>query len=197
MTGVTVIALVPVYFGLALGYFAGRRGLIDSKGTAGLNTFVMSYAMPAALFLAAVQMPRQTLAFHGKLFLVVALASLLVFCAGLIIEVKLFKLTPADSSAMLLTVASPQLGGNWLSCVYRALRSAGRSARWGSDSLWKSVDCATRIAASGGWRIANSHRHFKTLHRRVIQNREEPNRAGSSSWALPFFDRLHFIASMG
>lgn len=114
MTGVTVVALVPVYFGLALGYFAGRRGLIDSRGMAGLNTFVMSYAMPAALFLAAAQMPRQALAFHGKLFLVVAIASLSVFCAGLIVEVKLFKLTPADSSAMLLTVASP----NWVGIGY-------------------------------------------------------------------------------
>ena len=114
MSVVTLAALVPVYFGLALGYFAGRRGIIDSKGMAGLNTFVMSYGMPAALFLAAAQMPRQALALNGKLFLVVALASISVFWAGLIVQVKLFNFTPANSSAMLLTVSSP----NWVGIGY-------------------------------------------------------------------------------
>jgi len=107
MTGVTIAALVPVYFGLSLGYCAGRFGVIDSKGVAGLNTYLIRYAMPAALFLAAVQMPRQALALHGKLFLVLALASVLIFFIGLIVEVKLYKLTPADSAALLLTVSSP------------------------------------------------------------------------------------------
>jgi malonate transporter len=52
-------------------------------------------------------MPRHALAFYGKLFLVLALASLSVFCFGLIVEVKRYKFTPADSSAILLTVSSP------------------------------------------------------------------------------------------
>jgi predicted permease len=107
MTGVTVVALVPVYFGLALGYFAGRLGIVDSKGVTGLNTYLMRYAMPAALFLAAAQMPRQALVLNGKLFLVLALTSLTVFFIGLVVQVKLYRFTPADSAALLLAVASP------------------------------------------------------------------------------------------
>jgi predicted permease len=110
MTGMTVAALVPVFFGLALGYIAGRRGVVDNRNVTGLNTFLVSYAMPAALFLAAAQTPRHALVLHGKLFLVLALTQLVIFCAALIVEVKLYRFTPADSSALLLTVSSP----NWV-----------------------------------------------------------------------------------
>ncbi len=50
MTAMTAVSLVPVFFGLALGYLAGRRGIVDQKNVAGLNTFLLSYAVPAALF---------------------------------------------------------------------------------------------------------------------------------------------------
>jgi predicted permease len=110
MPGRTAVALVPVFLGLALGYFAGRRGIVDNKNVAGLNTFLMSYAMPAALFRSAAQTPRQTLALHSQLFLVLALAMVAVFCIAFITQVKLYKFSPADSAALLLTVSAP----NWI-----------------------------------------------------------------------------------
>ena len=110
MTAMTAIALVPVFFGLALGYFAGRRGIVDYKNVAGLNTFLLSYAVPAALFLAAAQTPRQALVSQGKLFLVLALSMVSVFFGTLLVEVKLYRFSPADSSALLLAVSAP----NWV-----------------------------------------------------------------------------------
>ena len=86
--------LVPIFFGLSLGYLAGWRGIVDNKNVTGLNTFLLSYALPAALFLATAQTPRQMLAFHAKLFGILALSMILTFVVGLAIEMKLFKFTP-------------------------------------------------------------------------------------------------------
>jgi predicted permease len=107
MTGITAVALVPVFFGLALGYLAGKRGIVAYKDVEGLNTFLLNYAVPAALFLAAAQTPRHALISHGKLSLALSISMVSVFFGTLILEVKAFKFTPADSSALLLAVSSP------------------------------------------------------------------------------------------
>jgi malonate transporter and related proteins len=45
-----VLALVPVFVVLGLGYFAGRRRLIDNGNLASLNVLLMQFALPLALF---------------------------------------------------------------------------------------------------------------------------------------------------
>ena len=102
--------LVPIFFGLSLGYFAGWRGIVDNKNVTGLNTFLLSYALPAALFLATAQTPRQMLAFHAKLFGILALSMIVTFVIGLAIEMKFFKFTLSDSAAVTLVIALP----NWV-----------------------------------------------------------------------------------
>lgn len=103
-------ALVPIFFGLGLGYLAGRCGMVDNKNISGLNTFLLSFSLPAALFLATAQMPRQSLAYHGKLFFVLALSMIAMFAVGLIVEQKLFHFTLVESSAVTLAIALP----NWV-----------------------------------------------------------------------------------
>lgn len=110
MPGMIANALVPIFFGLALGYIAGWRGIVDNKNVAGLNTFLLSYALPAALFLATAQTPRQMLAYHAKLFGILALSMILMFVVALAIESKLFGFTLVDSAAVTLTIALP----NWV-----------------------------------------------------------------------------------
>jgi predicted permease len=104
-------ALVPIFFGLGLGYFAGQRGIVDNKNITGLNTFLMSYALPAALFLATAQTPKHALVQHGRLFLALALVMLSTFFVVLVAELKFFNFTLADSAGITLTVALP----NWVS----------------------------------------------------------------------------------
>jgi predicted permease len=54
----TVITVVlPVFFVLALGYFAGRARKFNSDQVAGLNELVLDYALPAMLFVATVKTP--------------------------------------------------------------------------------------------------------------------------------------------
>ncbi len=103
-------ALVPIFFGLGMGYFAGRRGIVDNRNISGLNTFLVSYALPAALFLATAQTPRDVLIEHGRLFLVLTLSMLSFFFLTLAVEVKLFRFSLADSAAMTLSIALP----NWV-----------------------------------------------------------------------------------
>ncbi len=110
MPGMIANTLVPIFFGLLLGYLAGWRGIVDNKNVAGLNTFLLNYAIPAALFLATAQTPRQMLAYHAKLFGILALSMIIMFVLALAIELKLFKFTLADSAAVTLTVALP----NWV-----------------------------------------------------------------------------------
>ena len=110
MPGMIANALVPIFFGLSLGYLAGWRGIVDNKNVTGLNTFLLSYALPAALFLATAQTPRQMLSYHAKLFGILALSMILTFVAVLLIELKVFKFSLVDSAAITLTLALP----NWV-----------------------------------------------------------------------------------
>ena len=43
--------LIPVYFVLGLGFYAGARGRVDNRSTASINILLMHFALPCALFL--------------------------------------------------------------------------------------------------------------------------------------------------
>ena len=48
-------ALVPVFFVMFLGYSAGARRIIDNQHVASLNVLLMTFALPAALFVGVAQ----------------------------------------------------------------------------------------------------------------------------------------------
>jgi malonate transporter len=50
--GGLVSALFPVFFVLALGYFAGKRNAFDADQAAGLSKLALTFALPASLFVA-------------------------------------------------------------------------------------------------------------------------------------------------
>ena len=50
MIKVLLDALVPIFAGLLLGYIAGRRRMIDNINVRNLIVFVMTIAIPCALF---------------------------------------------------------------------------------------------------------------------------------------------------
>lgn len=54
-------ALIPVFTGLLLGYWAGRRGLMDSVNIRNLIVFVMNFAAPCALFSIIIGTSREVL----------------------------------------------------------------------------------------------------------------------------------------
>src|ERR1700733_2769693 len=75
MTKVLADALVPIFAGVLLGYWAGRRGLMDSINIRNLIVFVMNFAAPCALFSIIIGTSRRVL----QQQLMVAFAIALVF----------------------------------------------------------------------------------------------------------------------
>ena len=68
VTAITV--LLPVFFVLGLGYFAGRAKKFDADQVAGLNELVLDYALPAMMFVATVKNARSQLLSQGPYALV-------------------------------------------------------------------------------------------------------------------------------
>lgn len=106
-----VMALAPVFFVMALGYGAGRSGIVENHHVDGFNTLVMSFALPASLFAATASAPRGELLAQAPLFAILGGIMLLVYFAWYSIA-RLFLATgKASASVQALTVAFPNLGG--------------------------------------------------------------------------------------
>jgi len=111
--GGLVGALLPVFFVLALGYFAGKRNAFDADQAAGFSKLAVSYALPAALFVSMTEIPKDLLLQQGSLVLALILshAGLFLiawFALGL---VKSLRGTPAIIYALVLsTSATPVFG---------------------------------------------------------------------------------------
>ncbi len=58
MLEIILDSLVPIFFGMGLGYVAGWTRDIDNKHVGELNALVMDFALPAAIFGAVAQQSR-------------------------------------------------------------------------------------------------------------------------------------------
>lgn len=72
--GGLVSALLPVFFVLALGYFAGKRNAFDADQAAGLSKLALSFALPASLFVSMTDIPKDLLLQQGRLVLALILS---------------------------------------------------------------------------------------------------------------------------
>lgn len=106
-------ALVPVFFVLALGFFAGKRNSFDADQAAGLSKLAVSFALPASLFVGMTDIPKDLLLQQGRLVLALILSH-----AGLfLVAWCCFRLTKILGSTaaiiyalMLSTSATPVFG---------------------------------------------------------------------------------------
>ncbi len=72
-------ALLPVFFVMALGFLAGKRGLVDNRNLKSLINFVMMFALPCSLFIAISRTPRAIVLQHGSLIFVLFAAYLIIY----------------------------------------------------------------------------------------------------------------------
>ena len=100
-------ALVPVFFVMFLGYLAGARRIIDNQHTASLNVLVMTFALPAALFVGVAQTSRSGLEENGKLVLVVVISMLMIFGIAFAINHYFFRLSLGENAVQSLCVGFP------------------------------------------------------------------------------------------
>jgi len=111
--GGLVGALVPVFFVLALGFFAGKRNSFDADQAAGLSKLAVSYALPASLFVGMTSIPKELLLQQGRLVLALILshAGLFLLAWACLRLLKTLSSTAAIIYALMLsTSATPVFG---------------------------------------------------------------------------------------
>ena len=99
--------LLPVFFALAVGFVAGKTGLIDSKHVDGFNTLVMKIALPIALFTILAGADRADVLDHSAMAGVVLLVMGLTYVVTFLLQRRAYGQSAAAASIQALTVAFP------------------------------------------------------------------------------------------
>src|ERR1700684_73252 len=109
MTTVLADALVPIFAGILLGYCAGLWRRMDNQNVQTLITFVMSFAVPAALFLAIADTPREVLHKEAASATVLTLVYVVLYVVGYLWSRSAEGLSRSESSVVALTVSFPNV----------------------------------------------------------------------------------------
>ena len=107
MTKVLGDALVPIFAGLLLGYFAGLWRRMDNQNVRTLITFVMSFAIPCSLFLAIASTPRAALREQAAAGLALAIVYAVLYAVSFVWTRFRENLNASDSSVVALTLGFP------------------------------------------------------------------------------------------
>lgn len=102
-----LIALLPLFFVLALGYAAGHFQAFDADQASGMNKLVATFALPAMLFASTVRLTRPALTSDLRFFAASAAAYLIGLGIGFLIARFLFRRTVAEAGIAGLCFASP------------------------------------------------------------------------------------------
>src|ERR1700689_1229201 len=109
MTTVLGDALVPIFAGILLGYCAGLWRRMDNQNVQTLISFVMSFAVPAALFLAIADTPREGLHKEAASATVLTLVYVVLYVIGYLWSRSAEGLSRSESSVVALTVSFPNV----------------------------------------------------------------------------------------
>ena len=99
-------ALIPFLFSMGAGYFAGRvkQGAMPLSS---INTMLVDYALPFALFLYTAKMQRASLAQHAVLIAVLVGVMLVPYFASLLVSRAVFKSDLATAAVRAVTIGMP------------------------------------------------------------------------------------------
>jgi malonate transporter and related proteins len=117
MTETILASLAPVFLVMALGFAAGRTKEFDKHNIGSLNALVMDFALPAALFTAMAQAPRQAMIEQAGLALVLLVSMLVVFALTYLVQVRLFGSDRKESALIALTASGPNVGSAGLPII--------------------------------------------------------------------------------
>jgi len=111
--GGLISALLPVFFVLALGYFAGKRNAFDADQAAGLSKLALTFALPASLFVGMTDIRKELLLQQGPLVVALILSHaglFLVAWSGLTFVNSLRGTASIIYALVLATSATPVFG---------------------------------------------------------------------------------------
>lgn len=97
--------LLPVFFVLALGFYAGKRGRVDNRNTASINVLLMHFALPCSLFLGITRTSLPLLRSQAPLLAVMALVMGLTYALQFYLNTRLFRIPIQESAVGSLTTA--------------------------------------------------------------------------------------------
>jgi malonate transporter len=115
--------LLPVFFVLGLGFYAGRLKRVDNRNTAALSTVLMHFALPCSLFLGVARTPPAVLRAQSPLLAVLAIAMAVTYGVTFALERRVFRANASESAVQSLTVAfsnNVAIGLPLLSSLYGA-----------------------------------------------------------------------------
>jgi malonate transporter len=110
-------SLVPIFFGMALGYVGGWTRDVDNKHVGELNALVMDFAVPAAIFAAVVQQSRSALLDQLPLAAIVTVTMLIIYFVTYVMARRAFGASPADAAVQALTTSLPNYAGAGLPLI--------------------------------------------------------------------------------
>jgi malonate transporter and related proteins len=110
-------ALVPIYFVLLLGFTAGKRGIVKRAHVGGLNTVVMSFALPASLLAATAATPRAAMLGQWPLLVTLVVAMMLIYPLWYLLQRRALRRSVRVSAIQSLTVALPNYAAAGLPIV--------------------------------------------------------------------------------
>jgi malonate transporter len=121
MAHVLLLALAPIFFVLALGYLAGRLRRIDNHRVADLNSLVMEFSLPAALFVACASTPRSEMIKEGSLFAILGVAMLIPWLLWYYFRTKVSKLPSGEAAVEAITVSLPNYAAVGIPVLFELL----------------------------------------------------------------------------
>jgi predicted permease len=104
---VLAFALIPIFVGLLLGYFAGIRKFVDNRDVRTLVIFVMNFALPCSLFTATAQTDWGLLRNQSGLVVALGIVYLALFFTTWFVDRRMFGSGAADSAVLALTLSFP------------------------------------------------------------------------------------------
>jgi malonate transporter len=130
--GILTHTLIPVFFVLALGYYAGARGRVDNRNTTSINVLLMHFALPCSLFLGIARTSTTLLHSQVPLLAVLALAMGLTYALQFYLDRCVFHVPIKKASVDSLTSSFANNVAVGLPLLVALYGSAGLTAVAGS-----------------------------------------------------------------
>ena len=125
MVATILLALAPIFVVLAVGYVAGRLCMVDNQNVDSLNVLVMTFALPAALFVATASARRSELLDQAPLFAILGVVMLAVHLAWYLLARRFWRAPKPDAALQALTISFPNLAGVGLPIAASLLGPSG------------------------------------------------------------------------
>lgn len=123
MIEIILKALIPIFFVIALGYFAGKRRTIDNHHVGELNALVMRFALPASLFVATATTERGKMLAESSLFLLLGITMIVFYGLWYLLQLRA-KASHGEAAVQALTVALPNYAAAGLPIVLAVIGPA-------------------------------------------------------------------------